>query len=251
MDRTDKRVLIADDEPLARERLVRMLANLPGYSVCGETADGEATLANVTRLQPDILLLDIHMPGLDGMAAARQLAQLPNPPALIFCTAHEQHALEAFNVNAAAYLLKPVRREALADALARSEKINRLQRQALNPPPTTGSGQIAVRNHRGTELIELADILYCQADQKYVTLVHRHGETLCDYSLKELEQTYPAHFLRIHRHTLAAVAFIQALKRQPDGRHQLSLKETDTRLPVSRRHAAHVRQWLEQQPARS
>lgn len=244
MDRSPKQVLIADDEPLARERLSRLVESLPGYTACGEAVDGEDTLNTVARHQPDILLLDIHMPGLDGMAAAKQLAQLTNPPALIFCTAHEQHAIEAFGVNAVAYLLKPVRKEALADALARAEKTNRLQRQALARQQGSGNEQLSVRSQRGTELIDLADILYCQADQKYVTLVHRQGETLCDYSLKELEQTYPDHFLRIHRHTLVGVRFIHGLKRNADGRHALLLKDSDTALPVSRRHAAQVRQWL-------
>ncbi|NWO04994.1 MAG: response regulator transcription factor [Alteromonadaceae bacterium] len=245
MDNDPKQVFIADDEPLARDRLKRLIDQLPDHRVCGEAANGEEALAGVSQHQPDILLLDIHMPGLDGMAAARRLAELANPPALIFCTAHEQHALEAFGVNAAAYLLKPVRKEALAQALAQAGKTNRLQRQALNSPLPNEREQITVRSQRGTELIDLADILYCQADQKYVTLVHRHGETLCDYSLKELEQAYPARFLRIHRHTLAATAFIQALNRTPDGHHRLALKETNTRLPVSRRHVSQVRQWLE------
>jgi len=246
MDRTDRNVLIADDEPLARQRLGRLIDALPGYTVCGEAVDGDDALNKTATLQPDVLLLDIHMPGMDGMATAKRLMQQPNPPALIFCTAHEQHALEAFDVNATAYLLKPIRREALADALARAEKTNRLQNQALENRQAPEPEQITVRSQRGTELIDLADILYCQADQKYVTLVHRHGETLCDYSLKELEQAHPAHFLRIHRHTLVGVAFIQALKRDSNGRPVLALKETDARLPVSRRHAAHVRQWLEQ-----
>jgi len=251
MDKAPKKVFIADDEPLARERLRRLIDQLPNHQTCGEAANGEDTLSGVARHLPDIVLLDIHMPGLDGMATARQLSELANPPALVFCTAHDQHALEAFGVNATAYLLKPVRKEALAQALTQAGKTNRLQRQALNSPPPNEREQITVRSQRGTELIDLADIYYCQADQKYVTLVHRHGETLCDYSLKELEQAYPAHFFRIHRHTLAGVAFIQALKRDSKGRAVLSLKETDARLPVSRRHATHVRQWLEQsQPQR-
>ncbi len=247
MDSSPRQVLIADDEPLARERLSRLVEGLPGYAVCGEAVDGEDTLKAVARQQPDILLLDIHMPGMNGMAAAEQLARLSNPPALIFCTAHEQHAIEAFGVSAVAYLLKPVRKEALAEALARSGKTNRLQRQTLNRQTESETGQIAVRSHRGTELIDLADILYCQADQKYVTLHHRQGETLCDYTLKELEQAYPDHFLRIHRHTLAAVRFVQGIKRNAAGHHVLLLKDCDTVLPVSRRHAAEVRQWLESQ----
>lgn len=247
MASSPRQVLIADDEPLARERLSRLVESLPGYAVCGQAVNGEDTLAAVAQQQPDVLLLDIHMPGMDGMAAAEQLTRLATPPALIFCTAHEQHAIDAFGVSAVAYLLKPVRKDALAEALARSEKTNRLQRQTLNRQAEPEAGQIAVRSHRGTELIDLADIRYCQADQKYVTLHHGQGETLCDYTLKELEQTYPHHFLRIHRHTLAAVRFIQGVKRNTEGGHALLLKDSDTVLPVSRRHVAEVRQWLENQ----
>ncbi len=125
-------VLIADDEPLARERIRRLVEALPGYRVCGEAADGDSSLKQVAELEPDILLLDIRMPGMDGMEAASRLSQLANPPALIFCTAYDHYAIQAFDVQAIAYLLKPVRKEALADALARAGRVNRVQLQALN-----------------------------------------------------------------------------------------------------------------------
>jgi two-component system response regulator AlgR len=204
----------------------------------------------VAELEPDILLMDIRMPGMDGMEAAHQLSQLNNPPAVIFCTAYDHYAIQAFEVRAIAYLLKPVRREALADALARAGKVNRVQLQALTHNSDLTTEQVAVRTHRGTELIDLADIRYCEADQKYVTLHHSRGETVCDYTLKELEQAYPEHLLRIHRHTLVGVRFIQALRRNNDGQSMLALNDSDTLLPVSRRHASHVRQWLqEHQPS--
>ena len=245
-----KRVLIADDEPLARQRIQRLLEALPDYRVCGEAVDGNDTLRKVAELEPDILLLDIRMPGMDGMEAADQLSKLHNPPAVIFCTAYDHYAIQAFEVRAVAYLLKPVRREALADALARAGKLNRVQRQALAQSTDAGNDQLAVRTHRGTELIDLSDLYYCEADQKYVTLHHSHGETVCDYTLKELEQAYPDHLLRIHRHTLVGVRFIQGLRRSSDGQNQLALKGNATLLPVSRRHASTVRQWLhEHQPS--
>lgn len=245
-----QRILIADDEPLARQRIQRLVEALPDYTVCGEAIDGNDTLRKVAELEPDIVLLDIRMPGMDGMEAADQLSQLNNPPAVIFCTAYDHYAIKAFEVRAVAYLLKPMRREALADALARAGKVNRVQFQALTQNTDAGAGQLAVRTHRGTELIDLADVRYCAADQKYVTLHHSRGETVCDYTLKELEQAYPDDLLRIHRHTLVGVRFIQALRRNTDGQNILFLNDSDAPLVVSRRHASHVRQWLqEHQPS--
>ncbi|MBW4935471.1 LytR/AlgR family response regulator transcription factor [Marinobacter sp. F4206] len=239
-------ILIADDEPLARERLRRLVDALPGYQVCGEAADGDAALKQVADLEPDILLLDIRMPGMDGMEAAARLGQLTNPPALVFCTAYDHYAIQAFDVQATAYLLKPVRKEALADVLERAGRVNRVQLQTLTELSTEDDEQLAVRTYRGTELIDLADILYCEADQKYVTLHHANGETVCDYTLKELENTYPRHLLRIHRHTLVGVRFVQALKRTSDGQSLVALRDGQGELPVSRRHASSVRQWLQE-----
>jgi two-component system response regulator AlgR len=245
-----QQVLIADDEPLARQRLRRLVEALSGYQVCGEAVDGNDTLRQIAALEPDILLLDIRMPGMDGMQAAERISRLDNPPALIFCTAYDNYAIQAFEVQASAYLLKPVRKEALADALNRVGRMNRVQRRQLAQQGEQSTEQLAVRTHRGTELIDLSAIRYCEADQKYVTLHHTSGETVCDYTLKELEQAYPDQLLRIHRNTLVGVRFISALRRSQDGHSHIALKGDNTPLPVSRRHAAHVRQWLqEHQPS--
>lgn len=239
-------ILIADDEPLARERLRRLVSSLPGYHVCGEAADGDSTLQKVAELEPDILLLDIRMPGMDGMEAAARLSSLDNPPALVFCTAYDHYAIQAFDVRATAYLLKPVRKEALAEALDRVGQVNRVQRQQLAEGNSHKRDQLAVRTHRGTELIDLGDILYCEADQKYVTIHHRGGETISDYTLKELEASYPDQLLRIHRNTLVGVRFIKALERTGENQNRIILRDRPERLPVSRRHAADVRQWLQE-----
>lgn len=250
---TKQKILIADDEPLARQRLRRLAESLPEYEVCGEASDGDATLAQVAELEPDILLLDIRMPGRDGMEAAARLSQLSNPPAIIFCTAYDNYAIQAFDVQAAAYLLKPVRKEALAEALARAERVNRVQLRALSNSlaDTTKHRaapkgmQLAVRTHRGTELIDIAEIRYCQADQKYVTIHHTRGESVSDFTLKDLENAYPHQLLRIHRNTLVGIRFIQALKRTPDGSNLVLLRDDLGELQVSRRHTASVRQWLQ------
>lgn len=246
-DSSRQNVLIVDDEPLARERIRRLVQALPDYHVCGEASDGDRTLKAVAELEPDIILLDIRMPGMDGLDVADKLNTLNNPPAIIFCTAYDHYAITAFEVQAVAYLLKPVRREALSEALTRAGRVNRVQLRALSARADTVASQLAVRTHRGTELIELSRIHYCEADQKCVTIHHDRGETVTDHTLKELENTYPAHLLRIHRHTLVGARHIQALSRTRDGHFHISLRDSTCQLTVSRRHASAVRQWLNQQ----
>ncbi|MAL97219.1 LytR/AlgR family response regulator transcription factor [Hydrocarboniclastica marina] len=239
------KVIIADDEPLARRRLQRLVEAVPGYVVVATAEDGDALLNTVAQTPPDIVLLDIRMPGSDGLTAAAALANLSEPPAIIFCTAYDEYALEAFRHSAADYLLKPVRQEALAEALARTGKVNRVQRAALAQPATDIT--LAVKTHRGTELIDMRQVFFCEADQKYVTLVHQGGETLTDLTLKELEAAYPDSLLRIHRNTLVGQRYIKALVRDNSGHYFVQLHTTPRRLNVSRRHAASLKTWLEQQ----
>lgn len=238
------RILIAEDEPLARERLQRLTDAIAGYQVCGQAADGDQVLSAAASLQPDIVLLDIRMPGLDGLQVAQRLNALDSPPAIIFCTAYDRYAIEAFHVQAVAYLLKPVRREALAQALARAGRVNRVQLQALQDRGETSAGTLAVTSGRGTELIDVARIHFCAADQKYVTIHHSQGETVTDHTLKELESRFPDQLLRIHRQTLVGVRHIRALTRGAGGGHEVRLAPGDVGLAVSRRHAMSVRQWL-------
>lgn len=239
-----RRVLIADDEPLARERLARMITELDGYQVAGEAATGDQVLAVVAQAMPDVVLLDIRMPGGDGLEVAEKLAGQPNPPAIIFCTAYDEYAIRAFEVQAAAYLLKPVRRQALAEALGRAERLNRVQLQALRTQPDADNHHLSVNSTRGTELVDMTRVRYCEADQKYVTLHHDNGETLTDLSLKALESRFGDHLLRIHRNTLVGIRFIRALDRLDDGTCQVRLEDLTEPLPVSRRHVARVRQRL-------
>ncbi|MAA66468.1 MAG: DNA-binding response regulator [Alteromonadaceae bacterium] len=242
-----QRILIADDEPLARERLQRLVDSIPDYDVCGEAADGNHVLQAIAECEPDIVLLDIRMPGLDGMDVARQITQLSRPPAVIFCTAFDQYAINAFDVQAIAYLLKPVRLETLTDALARAGRINRVQLQALEAEQRPQPGKLAVRTYRGTVLIDVSSIRSCEADQKCVTLRHSNGETVTDHTLKELESSFPEALIRIHRHTLVGKRFIEAMTRTPAGQYQIQLNDGSASLQVSRRHAGAVREWLQQQ----
>ena len=189
--------------------------------------------------------MDVRMPGMDGIAAASHLSRLATPPALIFCTAYDEYALDAFRVEAADYIVKPVRADALAAALERAGRTNRLQQEAL--APEAGSDEaIVVRSQRGVERIDLDWLYYAMADNKYVTLIHSQGETLCDYSLKELETAHPDRLMRIHRNTLVNTAYVSALLKPGNSGHKARLSDPrQTLLDVSRRHAPTVRNWLE------
>ena len=239
---TEHRILIVDDEAPARDRLRRLLETVSGCRVCGEAANGADALEQAAEHKPDIVLMDVRMPGMDGMEAARELTAQSTPPAVIFCTAYDDYALSAFQVEATDYLVKPVRQQALTNALARATRINRAQSQQLEPVETE---VIVIRNQAGVERIELNRLYYASADNKYVTLVHDRGETLCDYSLRELEQTYGTHLLRVHRNTLVNRRYLDALTRTQSG-HLAQLSDpAGSCLRVSRRHAASVRDYLE------
>lgn len=239
------KVLIVDDEAPARERLMGMVAGLRDYEVCGEAANGLEALRQTESQAPDIVLLDVRMPGMDGIETARHLASLEEPPAVIFTTAYGEHALEAFETHAAGYLLKPIRREQLERALKGARSLNRAQLAGLSEqqerPART---HICARLRGRLELIPIEDVLYFQADQKYVTVRHRHGEVLIEDSLKALEEEFGSRFLRVHRNALVAVDAVAGMEKTSDGRLQLLFRGIDARLEVSRRHVAQVRRFL-------
>ncbi|MNE17775.1 Sensory transduction protein LytR [compost metagenome] len=244
-------VLIVDDEPLARERLARMVGQLDGYRVLEPLAsNGEEALSLIDSLKPDVVLLDIRMPGLDGLQVAARLCEREAPPAVIFCTAHDEFALEAFQVSAVGYLVKPVRPEALEEALKKAERPNRMQLAALTRPAEDHGAprsHIGARTRKGIDLIPLEQVIYFIADHKYVTLRHEHGEVLLDEPLKALEDEFGERFVRIHRNALVARSRIERLQRTPMGHFQLYLRGLgDEALTVSRRHVAGVRKLMNQ-----
>jgi two-component system response regulator AlgR len=239
-------VLIVDDEPPARDRLRELLNRLPDYELCGEVGNGVEALRLAASVQPDIVLLDIQMPGLDGLETARQLAQLAQPPAIIFVTAYSDHALEAFDAHAVAYLLKPVRLERLEQALARASRINRAQLASLAAErAATGRTHIRARLGQRLERIPLGDVFYFQADQKYVTVRHRQGRVLIEESLKVLETELGARAVRVHRNALAMAAQVAGLEKTADGGCALIFHDIPDRLEVSRRHLPAIRQFLQ------
>jgi len=239
-------IVIVDDEPLARDRLARMLTDYEGASLVAQAASGTEAMAAVIRCDPDAVLLDIHMPGDNGLVIAEQLLALEDPPAVIFCTAHQQHALQAFAVSAVDYLLKPVRKEKLFAALDKTQTLNKAQRLGLKRKSISNNGRshISAKTRGGVELIALDHILFFSADQKYVTVYHRGGETLIDDTLKELEQELGDSFVRIHRNALAAVGMIEALEKSTEGQFELRLAGSELRPVVSRRHVSGLRELL-------
>ena len=237
------RVLIVDDEPPARTRLRRLLEELPGTACAGEAGTGEEALELARESNPDVVLLDIRMPGMGGLEAARHLAELPEPPAVIFTTAYEQHALEAFNVEASGYLLKPIRRERLATALERAQRPSRAQLARI-AEATEVRTHVTARVRDQLKLIPVADVLYFFAEQKYTTVRHLGGEDLIEDSLRTLEEEFARLFVRVHRSALAAVAHIEALERAPDGSSVVRLRHGGGELQVSRRLAGEVARRL-------
>ena len=239
------KVLVVDDEALARERLARLVGEIEDCELCGSAANGREALAEVERQAPDVVLMDIRMPGMDGLEAARHLACLEQPPAVIFTTAYGEHALDAFESRAVDYLLKPVRRERLARALAGARRLTRPQLDSLRQ-----EGQAVPRSHicarsRGRmTLVPVEDIRAFHAEHKYVAVLYGQGEVLIEESLKALEAEFGPRFLRVHRSTLVAPLHVEALARDGAGRWQVRLRGIDRRLEVSRRHLAAVRKAL-------
>lgn len=239
-------VVIVDDEPLARERLKRMVEAFPGYQVVGESGDGRTALALINDCSPDVVLLDVNMPGLDGLQVARRLGESDVPPAIIFVTAHSEHALSAHDSQVAGYLLKPVRRDDLAEVLARARRPSRAQLNALAEQEVAAAGPayISARTREGIERVAVSDILFFWADQKYTTVYHMQGKLLIEQSLLTLEQSLGAAFLRVHRKALVACRYITGLRFESDGSARLSLRHVDDCVPVSRRRLSDVRALL-------
>jgi two-component system response regulator AlgR len=233
------RVLVVDDEPLARERLAHMVEDLPAVELAGVAASGEEAVLLAGRLRPEVVLLDIRMPGMDGLEVARHLARMPEPPAVIFTTAFEQHALAAFDVQAAGYLLKPVRLDKLQEALERARRPTRAQLARIAEGGAGARTRIAVRARDELKLIPVEEVVCFIAEQKYTTLRHVGGEELIEEPLKALEEEFPERFVRIHRNALVAVRHVEGIDRDVDGRYTVRLRGGAT-LPVSRRLATDV-----------
>lgn len=243
------KVLVVDDEQPARERLTSMLADMPDYEVCGIAANGVECVRVAEREHPDIVLMDVRMPGMDGIEAARHLASMERPPAVIFTTAYGEHALEAFEAKATGYLLKPIRQERLDEALQVARSLNRAQLAAL-AAEINDDGEPPARSHicarlRGRlELIPIEEVIYFQANQKYVTVRHQGGEVIVEDSLKSLGDEFGGRFLRIHRNALISVDDLAGMEKTAEGRFEVVFRSVEDRLEISRRHVAEIRRFL-------
>jgi len=237
------RVLIVDDEPPARERLRSMLAEAEGFEVAGEAGNGLEALQLVDRITPDVVLLDVRMPGVDGLEVARQLAIHPEPPAVIFTTAFDEYAMQAFESEAIAYLLKPIRAEKLRAALVKAARLSRpqLQQVAAATRQDPRRTHIGVRGRDGLKLIPVDEIFCFQADQKYTTVKHVQGEDLIEDSLKTLEEEFTQSFVRIHRNALVNTKYLERIARDASGQHFVHLRGLPEALEVSRRMAGDLK----------
>lgn len=244
------KVLIVDDERLARDRLIRMVNTLHDYDVVGDAANGEEAIQQTMLLDPDIVLLDIRMPGMDGLTVGQKMATLESPPALIFCTAFSEHAIAAFDMLASGYLLKPVRRDALLEVLSRVGRVNRVQAASLqgyedDEEAAKARTHISAKTRRGIELIPLTEVRFFQADHKYVTVRHERGEVLIDDTLHDLEDEFGDRLVRIHRNALVMTHHLEGLVRDSRGHYQVRMRGVEERLDVSRRHIPGLRKLVQ------
>lgn len=240
------RILVVDDEPLARARILRLIEHIADADVIGEAANGREAIEQVERFGPDVVLMDIRMPGIDGLEATHHINTLNNPPAVIFVTAYGDYALDAFDAHALGYLLKPVQREKLEVALGRASQVSHSQLAAVNSDSNFGAARthISAKHRGGMMLIPVRDILYFQADQKYVTVKYTDGEVLIEDSLKSLESEFGDLFIRIHRKTLVARRHISGLARGNTGQFHVVLRNSDDQPEISRRHVTDVKQAI-------
>lgn len=237
-------VLVVDDETLARSRLRTLLGDCdgPAATVGGEAGNAVEAMDLLRRLQFDAVLLDVRMPGADGLALARALRSLARPPAVVFVTAHAEHAVAAFELEAVDYLTKPVRLERLQVALQKVERLLQAQGNVQEAAPEV----LLIQDRGRTERVPLAEVLYFKAELKYITVRTASRSYILDASLSELEERHAAQFLRVHRNALVARRAIRALEKHFDPEEgegwAVRLNGIDELLAVSRRQLSAVRE---------
>jgi two-component system response regulator AlgR len=246
------KILIVDDEPLARLRLLRLVNELSASGVLpaqvvGEAGDAAGALAWLQHHDAALVLLDVQMPGLDGPGLAARLQALPQPPAVVFVTAHAGHALRAFELEAVDYVTKPVRRERLQAALERV--VRRLDARGGVAPVASPEPMLVVSERGHLQRVPLSEVLFLKAELKYVTLRTAAHSYVLDDALTDLEQRLGERFLRVHRNAIVARSAVQAMERRPSEEEgaegwAVRVRPTGEWLAVSRRQAGAVRDAL-------
>lgn len=237
------KILIVDDEVLARERLHDLVVELYPEAATIEAANGMETIDKITEYSPDIILLDIRMPGMDGLEVANHILHLEEKPAIVFTTAYQGHALSAFDANAVDYLLKPIRKERLKTAIERAAVVSQTKLASLNEAEDISSARshLSALVQGNIQLIPIENIYYLKAEQKYVTAAWPGGEILVDESLVSLEAEFSNYFIRIHRNALVAINHIDSLTKTTEGQHAVKLSDMPVELAVSRRHLQDIK----------
>lgn len=244
------KILIVDDEAPARDRLRQILSDEAEHDVVGDAATGREALELASSEAPDVVLLDIRMPGMSGLETAHHLNEFDDPPAIVFTTAYDEYAIDAFEAQAIGYVLKPVRRARLKKALEQAARISRrsLDDVAGRSGMDERRSHICVQLGGELKLVPIESVAFFQADQKYTRLADGEREYLIDDSLKQLEREYDDLFVRIHRSALVALSHVDALEKTSDGEVFVRLRGNITPenepLKVSRRHVAAVKRRL-------
>ncbi|MCB1617049.1 MAG: response regulator transcription factor [Pseudomonadales bacterium] len=242
-------VLVVDDEKIGRDRLQRMVEKIEGFRVVGVAGSGEEGFEKMRELKPDIAVLDIRMPGMDGIELAHHALKLDKVPKVIFCSAYDDRAMDAYEAQAVSYLVKPAQSDKLEAALRNASLLSRGTLDEIaqqQPKKPEGRQHISSKTRLGVELVPVSEVRFFQADHKYVTAFHTKGETLIDDTLKELEQEFEGRFVRVHRNALVSVEHIEGMERTAPGQYCLRMQGIAQKPLVSRRHASELSKLLRQ-----
>lgn len=239
-------ILIADDEPAACEHLSAMIESLPGCYDVGHASNGIEAVYKAYDLDIDVVLMDVRMPRMSGLEAARHISEFEKPPAVIFTTAYSEHALDAFGAHAFGFLLKPVQTRKLIEALEHLQH-HSAQVRKVAEPAVLGAGEssyICCRVRRGLDLIALNRIIYVKSSNKCTTVHHLQGYSLSEQPLKVFEQEFGDRLLRVHRNALVNRAYVNGVEQREDGVYSVLLRDSDEKLEVSRRNLPQIREYL-------
>ncbi|MFK8067714.1 MAG: LytR/AlgR family response regulator transcription factor [Gammaproteobacteria bacterium] len=240
---TDLKTLIVDDESLARSRLRSLVEEIGNSTIIAEAGNGQQAIETIQKEQPDVVLMDIRMPGMDGIEAAKHISEMEHPPAVIFTTAYGDHALDAFDAHAIDYLLKPIRKERLYNALNKAKVMTQSIIKSLQQDLPETRTHISVFVQGNIRLIPVEQILYLKADQKYISVFTADDEILIEDSLKALEEEFKQIFIRIHRNTIVKKSAIIALEKTEQGLC-VKLAKVKELLPISRRLKSSIKKLL-------